>query len=284
MIKQNKGKDLHKVPKSKLTDGPYLMSKKYDGHYVQIHYDGKDVQMFTSGGKPFYLSNFAFAIKTYIREPFIIECEYNYSCYGLLGDRGKSAILTTYRTNYSKGIVSYGDQLLDVFRVFDALHLPDKTFDERSKWITKLFYGLPYFTVPLQEYVYSIEDAQSIVKEWVNTGYEGAMLKNIQHIYQPGKRTNDIIKLKPRKTADLLCIATKPGTGKYQGKAGSLLLRDSEGREVWAGSGLSDSDRERSSRYFIGTVYEIEYERIDDTYIQPIIKYRRGDKPPSDID
>ena len=36
MVKQNKGKDLHKVPQSKLSQGPYYVSKKYDGHYVQV--------------------------------------------------------------------------------------------------------------------------------------------------------------------------------------------------------------------------------------------------------
>ncbi len=285
MIKQNKGKDLAKVPKSRLIDGTYLISKKVDGHYTQIHYDGNEVQMFTSGGKPFYLEGLAKAIKHHCSEAFVIECEYNHSCAGLLGDRGKSAILTTYRTNFQKGIETYGDQCLDVFRVFDALHLSDTVFDERSKWITKRFYGVPYFQVPLQQYVYSLDEAQHIADEFVKDGYEGAMLKAVDHLYQPGKRSNNIIKLKPRLTADLLCIDWKPGTGKYVGMIGALKLKDSEDRTVWVGSGLDDSMRQKSRlNDYMWSVFEIEYERIDETYIQPIIKFLRTDKTKEDID
>ena len=285
MIKQNKGKDIHKIPKSKLVDKPYYYSTKFDGHWVSILFDRYEVVMWTSGGKSFMLTGLADYILRNFTEPFHIECEYTYGCLGKLGDRGKSARLTTYRTNYAKGNPDKGSPLKDNFYVLDRLDMPDKQFRERLGSLTKLFENRSWFTVPKQSVCLNLKDGQHRAQQDVLDGYEGGMLKDPDHIYQPGKRTNDIIKIKPRKTADLLCIDTKEGEGKYaDGMIGALLLRDSAGRTVWAGSGLSDEQRNLAELEFIGKVVEIEYERIDETYIQPIIKHIRYDKSAEEID
>lgn len=288
MIKQNKGKDLDKIAKSKLVDGPYYMSKKYDGHYVQLKYERttNTVQMWTSGGKEFYLYELADYIKSRSTASFHIECEFSYNCRGKLGDRGKSAILTTYRTNFEKGIPTPGDPERDIFRVLDIVDA-SVTFETRLRMLQDHFQLAEWFTVPTQLYVNTIQEAQELTQSWVKLGWEGSMLKSPKHIYQPGKRTNDIIKLKPRKTADLLCIGWEYGEadGKYHDCIGRLVLQDSKGRQCKAGSGLSDTERELSNADdFIGQVIEVEYERIDETYVQPIYKGVRNDKTSSDID
>ena len=283
MIKQNKGKDLHKVPKSRLVDGPYYVSKKFDGHYVQIQYKDGQVKMWTSGGKEFYLENLAIYIEENFTEDFHIECEFNYGCLGKLGDRGKSAKLTTYRTNLSKGIVTKGDSYKDLFTILDLLDVR-YNFEKRLNNIVDMFYGDDWFRIPIHTRVYKLSTAQVLAESYIREGYEGAMLKAPGHVYQSGKRTNDIIKIKHRLTADLLCIGWKMGTGKYEGMIGALELRDSEGRTVWAGSGLNDTDRAMDGNYYKGKVIEIEYERIDETYIQPIIKQIRLDKTAEEID
>ncbi len=283
MIKQNKGKDLHKVPLSRLSQGPYYLSKKFDGHYIQIQFYEGEVRMWTSGGKEFLINGLANYIKTHYTENFHIEAEYNYDCEGKLGDRGKSAILTTYRTNFTKGIRTEGSPDKDIIRVTDILDTED-LFETRVSKIADMFYGKDWFNMPEQIYVIVFSVAQILVAKWVKLGYEGGMLKAPNHLYQPGKRTNDIIKLKPRLTADLLCADWKEGTGKYEGMIGSLLLTDSKGIHVWAGSGLDDAARVKNPNYYLGKVIEIEYERIDETYIQPIIKHIRTDKLPSEID
>ncbi len=283
LVIQNKGKDLHKVPKSKLSDGPYYISKKYDGHYVQIKYSKGEVTMWTSGGKEFYLDSLGNYIKEKFSEDFHIECEYNYNCEGFLGDRGKSAILTRYRTRFEKGMLVVGHSKKDIFRVLDIVDSKDR-FDERLNKIVDLFLGREWFMIPTQIIAPSLLACELTAKRWVSEGYEGGMLKAPDHIYQPGKRVNNIIKIKPRLTADLLCVAWKDGTGKYANMIGALLLEDSKGRKTWAGSGLSDYQREMDPEYFVGQVVEIQYERIDDTYIQPIIKEIRNDKQADEID
>lgn len=280
MIPQNKGKDLHKIPASKLPQGLIYVSKKFDGHYVQIKKYKGLLSMTTSGGKEFYLAGLADYINIHFTEDFHIECEFNYACEGKLGDRGKSAILTTYRTNFIHGRLSQGEAGKDIFRVLDLLGT-DLPFRKRLYMIQEMFLNHPWFTYVVQHLV-TVETAQALAKQWKAEGYEGAMGKTPAHIYQPGKRSNTIIKFKPRLSADLLCVGIKEGTGKYEGMIGSLLLQSANGTRVWAGSGLSDTDRQRDD--YIGKVIEIEYERIDDTYIQPIIKWERVDKTEEEID
>ena len=277
--KQNKGKDINKIPTSKLdTEAIYYISMKLDGHYTQIVYDGVDVKFYTSGNKEFYLDDVANDIKRTISEPFHIECEFIYDCDGKLGSRGKSAMLTTFRTNFNKGIKTLGGTKSQ-FMVLDRLDLPEYEFKYRvgrlpiTNWLT-----------PVAQIAGSLDFGKELAAQWVKEGYEGAMLKDRYHFYQEGKRTNDIIKIKPRLTADLKCIGYKDGTGKYEGMIGSLLLCDSIGREVLVGSGLNDNLRDKDPEYFLGKVIEIEYERVDNTYIQPIFKCIRDDKDIYDID
>ena len=120
--------------------------------------------------------------------------------------------------------------------------------------------------------------AREKVKDLVAQGWEGAMLIEPSSLYEVAKRVNHAIKLKGRKTADLMCIGIEPGEGKYEGFIGSLVLEDSKGRRVSVGSGLNDQDRDKNREYFIGKVIEIGYEQIMDTYIQPTFICIREDK------
>ncbi|MCI4436934.1 MAG: hypothetical protein JHC33_09030, partial [Ignisphaera sp.] len=95
-------------------------------------------------------------------------------------------------------------------------------------------------------------------------------------------RNIEFCKYKKRRTADLLCIDTTPGEGKYVGKIGALVLVDSDGRRVQVGSGLSNAERSNPDNYFIGNIIEIEYEQIIDTYIQPTYITVRHDKDKGD--
>jgi DNA ligase-1 len=139
-------------------------------------------------------------------------------------------------------------------------------------------------TIITSHSVISLEDALAIVDDWVSQGWEGGMLIRPDSTYHPGKRVHHAVKLKGRHTADLLCIGTTDGEGKYQGMIGSLTLRDKAGRVVNVGSGLCDADRNSTKDEYIGKVIEIQYERIDDTYIQPVYIGTRADKTKEEID
>lgn len=279
MIKQCKGKDLDNVSKSKLLERGWLSSIKYDGNYVQIHKQGNSVRFFTSGGKEFYHELVADSlVKNNPNLDFIIETEFIGSSQGKLGDRVKAAKLTTYRTNFEKGLANVGlDTNRDTFIVFDVIIL-NWTFEGRLAWLLNVFKDSEQVRLASFEYVDKLELAKCKAKELVDLGYEGLFLKHINHVYQPGKRVNEAIKLKYRKTADLLCIDIEPGEGKYIDMIGSLVLQDKEGRTVSVGSGLDDSMRGLPKDCFIDKIVEIEYEQIIDTYIQPTFVRVREDK------
>jgi len=282
MIPQCKGKDLLKVPASKLSQGPYLVSIKYDGQYVQIQKIGNKVKFFTSGGKEFYIEEIAnYLIENNPDENFIIEAEFIGNSRGKLGDRTKCGILTTWRTDFVKGYKSkYSNEKFMVFDLIDK-KLP---FSYRYKKLKKLQLTLhPNMQIVSCEKM-NLDKAREKVIGITRDGYEGFYLKHIDHLYRPGKRVNNAIKLKKRPTADLYCIGVEPGEGKYEGKIGSLVLEDSKGRIVKVGSGLSDKQRDYGMHMFMYKVIEIEYEQILDTYIQPTFVRVRNDKTKEDID
>ena len=275
-IEQCKGKDLDNVPASKLLQDGWYLSRKFDGNYVQIHKIGKEVKFYTSGNKEFFIPEVANELITLNPEDsFILECEYVGTSDGKLGDRTKACKLTTYRTNFEKKLSTQFDSR-ERFKAFDLI-ISNMSFEGREQILDSLKLGnfidkIIYFG-PM-----TLNEAKDTAKLWCNQGYEGCYLKQTNHLQEAGKRVNTAIKLKYRKTIDLKCISIIEGIGKYEGKIGSLVLKDSKGRIVAVGSGLSDFDRARNPEYYLNKIVEIEFEQIIDTYIQPTFIRIRDDK------
>lgn len=286
MIPQCKGKDLNNVPISRLLLDNWIVMNKYDGNYVQIHKVDEDIKFFTSGNKQFYLHYIAREIcRIFAGHDVILEAEYIGSSEGKLGDRRFAAKLTTYRTAFEKGLTPRAVVGKDTFIVFDILKHNNNIqveFSERIKLLKSFNNYSPYvklidFSEPMD-----LKSAKSLAMLSVKKGYEGCYAKQASHMNVAGTRVNTAIKLKLRPTADLLCISVAAGDGKYAGKIGSLLLKDTLGRTCKVGSGLTDTERGLPKDYFIGKIIEINYEQILDTYIQPTYVCIRADKDQSD--
>lgn len=289
MISQCKGKDLNNIALSKIVPGIYYGSIKYDGHYGQIHKLKSSVIFYTSGGKPFKLPKLEQELLVaFGTQEFVLEFEYNKAGKGMLGDRVTNGKVTTYRVNTEKNISNASIEGNEIFRIFDIIvygqFVCAMPFHKRLELLTKLKVGFPSRLELVEFTAGSLEDFKIKAKSLVAEGYEGMYLKHYNHMYLPSKRVNDAIKLKYRPTADLLCIDIEPGEGKYTGMIGSLVLKDTKGRIVKVGSGLSDEDRSKDYSYFIDSVIEVEYEQIIDTYIQPAYVSKRSDKLKEEID
>ena len=285
MFAPQKGKAFENLPAKSLatfnTDR-WLVSKKYDGNQIFITKISGRVRMFTSDWKEFCIKAVANEVHK-INGDFVVIGEFMQGCHGRLGDRVYSAILTTYRINFNKRLDNANtSEVLAKIKVFDMIMydvrkytesermspICNVTYEERLKTAIRLLNGIKYLS-PIDTNEMSGSEATELSKQLVKEGWEGVMCVRADSIYQVGKRVNYSVKLKHRKTADLLCIGTEDGEGKYEGLIGSLILEDSTGRVVSVGSGLSDSDRHSLPTRFIGRVIEIEYEQIIDTYIQP---------------
>jgi len=294
MIAQCKGKDISKVPKSKLLKTGWYSSIKYDGNYVQIEKRGSIIKFWTSGGKEFYIDHIADELLNLNPNiDFTIECEYIADTNGKLGSRARCST-GHYRANFKNGIKNNCIPGMDIFKAFDCIYYEEYigqamtnftcNYRVRNTLLRELNLGTSIEPVE----VYPINDLETISKGVLlltNAGWEGMMLMHETHQYQPGKRVNTAIKDKGnRPTADLLCIDVLAGEGKYSEMIGSLMLQDSQGRIVAVGSGMNDSDRNMSADWYLGKIIEISYEQILDTYIQPIYIGIRDDKIVEEID
>lgn len=275
-----KGKAYDKLPNKtldKFDNEIYVTSTKYDGNQIFIAKQGDKTRFFTSDWKEFNLSNIDLSDN---EEDFTVVGEFMFDCEGKLGDRTKSAKLTTYRTNFNKGLANDpSDEAKTNIKLFDYVDT-SLGFAQRVEKLRAL--KLVKCLEVVDHILMTGKQAKERSKALANLGWEGLMLVENNSMYQIGKRVNHAIKLKHRKTVDLLCIDIIGGTGKYHGQIGSIVLQDSEGRIVAVGSGLSDSLRSKPYDYFIGKIVEIEYEQILDTYIQPTFITIREDKKISD--
>lgn len=108
-------------------------------------------------------------------------------------------------------------------------------------------------------------------QKFVSLGFEGAMVKNPNLPYCFG-RSDAVIKVKSFNDIDLEVIGFKEGTGKHEGKLGSLLV-DFNGVEVSVGSGLDDFMREEiwnNKEKYLGMTAEVRYQEVTvDRYGNP---------------
>ncbi len=87
------------------------------------------------------------------------------------------------------------------------------------------------------------QELLALLDSVTNTGGEGLMLRRVASLYRAG-RTDDLIKVKKHQDAEAKIIGYKAGTGKHQGKMGSVLVQLESGQTFYIGSGFTDEQRE----------------------------------------
>ncbi len=108
-----------------------------------------------------------------------------------------------------------------------------------------------------------LEDIMALHCEFVQAGYEGAMVKTIDSPYQFG-RSYDVMKVKEFHDVDLPIIGLEEGTGRHQNKLGAVKV-NYNGVDVRVGSGFSDEERElvwEDQASFIDRVIEVRYQEV----------------------
>lgn len=139
--------------------------------------------------------------------------------------------------------VEYKDRFIDVVNIVENI---DSEFVEFAE----------------SHIVNSPEEAIVVCDNYIKSGFEGIVLKNIDAPYSNTRSPNQV-KMKAEETTDLLCVGTIPGEGKYQGMIGALMMEDASGQlKVNVGTGLSDADRNKSPDEYIGKIHEIKYNEL----------------------
>jgi len=122
------------------------------------------------------------------------------------------------------------------FILFDT---PDDTvqdYSTRRHNVWKIVNKLKSFNVPISTPLSFVCDnsfeVMTYFKKMCEEGYEGLMVKTPQHLYQPGKRIDGWLKLKPNDTIDGEITGINQAfseAGEPLGRAGSINLRMPDG-------------------------------------------------------
>jgi ATP-dependent DNA ligase len=135
----------------------------------------------------------------------------------------------------------------------------------------------------------NIEEVQELYKTALKEGEEGIILKSFDGIWED-KRAKHLIKFKAELEADLLCVDVIPGTGKYDGMLGSIVLRSADSViNVAVGTGFTDEDRSTlKKRDLIGKIVSVKYNSIienikgEKSLFLPVFIELRQDKTEAD--
>ncbi len=93
-------------------------------------------------------------------------------------------------------------------------------------------------------------DLKELHDQWVQDGYEGAIIRNLDGLYSPGKRSYDLIKMKEFDEAEYVIVGVTEGRGRMADKAVFICQTDA-GKifECVAPGGMEDKARFFANRF-----------------------------------
>jgi ATP-dependent DNA ligase len=143
------------------------------------------------------------------------------------------------------------------------------------------------------QHCHSLEEAERYAENIVSGEGEGAVLKNPQGLYSPGKRNQDIIKLKKGVSFDLKVLGVLEGEGKYKGTLGALLCKwkdipNESLTQTIRISGMTDAQRHEwweDSSKIIGKIVQVDAMCLSSKGLlrEPRFKGIREDKTKGDF-
>lgn len=179
-----------------------------------------------------------------------------------------------------------------IFNVFDILPMslfkedskvPSKhTYSERRAVLEDLLKNLEKTEWPIQllprYLVSSVAEIHALYERVRARGLEGLIIKDPDAPYHR-KRSHAWLKIKAEETVDVKIVGIEPGTGKYEGMIGALVV-NFNGVKVNVGSGLSDDMRGEDHSLFLDRLIEVEYHEVtpDGSLRHPRFKRFRDDK------
>ena len=244
---------------------------------AQIKYDGVRIIAINKNGKvSFRTRNGNFVNLPRLKQQLEFKGEmHNYILDGELvyGDgamEGRTSVSGLVNSAMHGGIVDESNLILQVFdhMLFDEWTEARCDMNYKMRWshLVELLSALeidqirPAYTIEINRE----EDAMAFYDTLIAMGYEGMILKDWDHKYT-FKRSKDWVKVKEIKTADLECVGTYEGKGKYKGQIGGIICEgEVEGTmvEVDVGSGLTDAERSMDIYTYLDQTIEVKYNSL----------------------
>ncbi|KAL6120910.1 cdc17 [Nucleospora cyclopteri] len=237
---------------SKFEDSPFLAEYKYDGERIQIHFNRekkdngeKNIKrsFFTKSNSEETIGSISVYSRNCeeitIKFPDVASLQLSDKSYIIDGEvvafeNGEILPFQILSTRKRK-IINKIEVKVCVF-VFDILYfdgeeLVDFPLKERRKILHANFREIPgKFHFAEGKICNSVEEIEGMFKKSIDGNCEGLMLKNLDALYQPSRRTNTWIKLKKDyvdsmgDSVDLIVIGAYYGKGKRTGTYGNFLL------------------------------------------------------------
>jgi bifunctional non-homologous end joining protein LigD len=112
-----------------------------------------------------------------------------------------------------------------VYLVFDVMHFDGHStvalpYRKRRELLDSAGLGGSNMTVP----PWFDGGGVDVLRASQEQGLEGVVAKRTESTYQPGRRSNDWVKVKLMQTQEVVIVGWTPGRGRRQGSIGALLL------------------------------------------------------------
>jgi len=256
----------------KTVGSPCAVEYKYDGFRLLIHKEGNVVTLFTRRLEN-VTKQFPEVVQSVLQhvkgKSFILDSE-------AVGYDRRTKEYTSFQAISQRIRRKYNIEELEKklpveVNVFDILYYNGKSlledpFKKRTALLRKILRKASYKIVPSKQIVTKdIEKARLFYKEALKENQEGAMLKNLDAPYQPGRRVGNMLKIKPeQQDLDLVITGAEYGTGKRSGWLSSFILSCRSGKKYLAigkmgtgvkeisGKGISFKDlTEKLSKYIV---------------------------------
>lgn len=236
------------IPASMQELGSAAVEWKYDGARVQIHKDGKRVRIFSRR-----LEDVTGSLPEIVRLAHEVRAD-KVILDGEAVAMGKDSrplafqeILKRFRRKYN--VEKQAKETPLRLFLFDLIYLDGKsTVDLPLSRRRELLEGIVDPSILASQVVTdSVQKAEEIYRQALETGHEGLILKNPLSLYAPGKRGKNWLKVKPvMETLDLAVIGAKWGEGRRASFLGSYRLAcldEATGKLLdigWVATGLTD--------------------------------------------
>ena len=135
--------------------------------------------------------------------------------------------------------------------------------------------------------VKSVSHLKELFHHFVSQGAEGIMIKDPNSLYEPGKRSKKLLKIKPSFDAEGIVIGYKPGNGKYKDLLGAFVCKqlvnhgsyssiDENKDHIFSISGMDDDVRNSyKETHPAGTIISYEHSGITGKGVPRFARYLR---------
>jgi DNA ligase-1 len=139
-----------------------------------------------------------------------------------------------------------------VFDYFDT-NQPDLTFDQRLERVTVE-----------TRWVKTKSDLPIVHKQYMDAGYEGTMIREASSVYEIGKRSNYLLKLKDFKTDEYKVIGMRECTGKDIGTPTWVCVTENGQEFTVRPEGTQEKRREmfKNGDKYIGKMLTVKYQNL----------------------